>query len=113
MTDADTGYWRGYEDGRQQGYKDGYTDGYKAGGHKDWCAIHKVYPHDCDCSADINPLRSLAKHGASSAHLEGAGIFSNHTGNLWQCKEQRCIDARNLAWTPEEAAEKMAKHAGA
>jgi hypothetical protein len=65
-------------------------------------------PAEHAAAAEADALRPLAKHGAAAAHLNGAGLFTHHTGNLWQCREQRCIDARNTAWTPEERAAKEA-----
>lgn len=64
-----------------------------------------------DLLDELDELRGLAKTGASFAHLEGWGIFSHHTGTIWECEEQRCIQARELAWTPEERQKKAARAA--
>jgi len=58
--------------------------------------------------ATLDGLRPLAKSGASRAHLNESGVLVRHNGTLWECEAQRCIDARELAWTPAERAETAA-----
>lgn len=59
--------------------------------------------------ADIDELRALAKLGASFQHLQRMGIMLDPPhghGTLWECKAERCVKAREVAWTPEERAAK-------
>jgi hypothetical protein len=73
---------------------------------------------DCIDEADtlraaLDGLRPLAKSGASRAHLMESGVMVRHNGTLWECEAERCIAARELAWTPEERAAKSAALAAA
>jgi hypothetical protein len=53
---------------------------------------------------EAKALRKLAKTGASMAHLDGHGVMVRHNGTLWQCEAERCVSARELAWTLDERA---------
>jgi hypothetical protein len=58
--------------------------------------------------AALDGLRRLAKSGTALSHLNESGVMVRHNGTLWECEAERCIAARELAWTPEERAAKIA-----
>ena len=94
---------------------------YQHGQHADdsygACVICREYvPHTDDETVGVawpcptvrlERLRSLAKSGASWSHLNGSGVMVRHNGTLWECEAERCIAARELAWTPDERAAKV------
>jgi len=68
----------------------------------------RTYRDAATLRAALDELRPLAKSGASRAHLMESGVMVRHNGTLWECEAERCIAARELAWTPEERAAKIA-----